>query len=44
MHFKYEGMNVPGLIPRYWDGETPALDIAGPGLERQPILPEYLYH
>lgn len=44
MHFKYNGMNVPGLIARYWDGEVPALEIAGPGLERQAIPTEYLYH
>jgi len=44
MHFKYDGVNVPGLIPRYWDGEAPVLEIAGPGLERQTIPPEYLYH
>ena len=44
MQFEYDGLNVPGLIERYWTGEVPKLEIAGPGLERQPIPAELLYH
>ena len=44
MHHKYDGVNVPGLIKRYWDGDVPELEIAGPGIERQRLPSEYLYH
>jgi hypothetical protein len=44
MHFKYDGVNVPGLIKRYWDGDVPELEIAGPGIQRGLLPREYLYH
>ena len=44
MQFTYDGMNVPGLIKRYFDGEVPLLEIAGPGMKRQPIPERILYH
>ncbi len=44
MQFDYDGVNVPGLIERYWTGEVPELEIAGPGIERQPIMADLLYH
>jgi len=44
MQFRYNGTNVPGLIKRYWDGEVPALEVSGPGLDRQPIPSEWLRH
>tara|TARA_B100000686_G_scaffold334186_1_gene401066 strand:+ start:2613 stop:6080 length:3468 start_codon:yes stop_codon:yes gene_type:complete len=44
MQFDYDGVNVPGLIPRYWDGDLPKFEISGPGLNRQSLPPENLYH
>ena len=44
MHFKYDGVNVPGLIGRYWEGDVPELEIAGPGIERQSIPRKFLYN
>ena len=44
MHFKYDGVNVPGLIKWYFDGEAPVLEMSGPGMKRQPIPEDMLYH
>lgn len=44
MQFSYDGANVPGLIPRYFDGDVPTLEISGPGLTRQPIPTALLNH
>ena len=44
MQFKYDGVNVPGLIKWYFDGEAPVLEMSGPGMERQPIPEGMLYH
>ena len=43
MQFKYDGVNVPGLTKRYFDGKVPVVEIAGPDLERQPLPSQYLY-
>jgi hypothetical protein len=39
-----DGVNVTGLIGRYWEGDVPKLEIAGPGIERQSIPQKYLYN
>jgi hypothetical protein len=44
MQFKYDGVNVPGLIKRYFDGEVPVLEMSGPGMKRQSIPAHILYH
>ena len=44
MHYRYDGVNVPGLIGRYWEGDVPELEISGPGIERQSIPQKYLYN
>lgn len=38
-----DGVNVPGLIKRYSDGEVPALEMSGPGMQRPPLPEEILY-
>ena len=44
MQFKYDGVNVPGFIKWYFDGEVPLLAMSGPGMEKQPIPQGMLYH
>ena len=44
MQFSYDGVNVPGLIKRYFDGEAPVLEMSGPGMKRRPIPADILYH
>lgn len=44
MQFRYEGVNVPGLIKRYFDGVAPVLEMSGPRMKRRPIPPNMLYH
>jgi hypothetical protein len=44
MQLKYDGVNVPGLIKWYFDGEAPVLEMSGPGMKRQPIPEGMLYH
>ena len=44
MQFSYDGVNVPGLIKRYFDGEGRVLEMSGPGMKRRPIPAGILYH
>ncbi|MCY3021608.1 MAG: chitobiase/beta-hexosaminidase C-terminal domain-containing protein [Planctomycetota bacterium] len=42
LSFEYPGWNVPGLTKIIWDGDAPQLEIAGPGIQRQPIPAAWL--
>lgn len=40
--FTYPDLNVPGLTKTFFDGDTPQLELSGPGIERQPIPSAWL--
>ena len=44
MQVRYDGMNIPGLIERYFDAPVPTLESSSPGLKRQPIPDDILFH